>query len=121
RCDSNGANCSYLGNDLYYTVQTADTGSTIKLVFTVKNALGSVPVSVLTQAVGGGGSTVTPPTNTSPPTISGTPQDGLTLAASAGSWSGSSASYAYQWQRCDSSGGSCSAIGGATTASYTAQ
>jgi subtilisin family serine protease len=121
RCDSSGANCSYLGNGLYYTVQSADAGSTIKLVFAMKNALGSVPVSVLTQPVGGGSSTVTPPANTSLPTISGTPEDGQALTASAGSWSGSAASYAYQWQRCDSSGGGCAAIAGATSAAYQAQ
>ena len=121
RCDSSGAGCSYLGNSVYYTVQSADAGSTIKLVFAVKNGLGSVPVSVLTQPVGGGGSTLSPPASTSPPAISGTAQDGRTLTASTGSWSGSPTSYAYEWQRCDTSGAACAAIAGATSASYAAQ
>ena len=53
-----------------------------------------------------------PRPNTSPPTISGTAQDGQTLSASTGSWSGSPTSYAYQWQRCDSSGANCANVSG---------
>ncbi len=41
------------------------------------------------------------PESTVAPTISGTPTNGETLTASAGSWSASPSSYAYQWQRCD--------------------
>jgi lysophospholipase L1-like esterase len=67
---------------------------------------------------GGGGS---PPANTALPAISGTAQQGQTLSASTGSWSNSPTSYAYQWQRCASSGGSCSAISGATGTSYLLQ
>jgi hypothetical protein len=46
---------------------------------------------------------------------------GRTRTASVGSWSGSPASHAYEWRRCDTSGGSCAAIAGATTASYSAR
>ena len=60
------------------------------------------------------------PANTSPPSISGTAQQGDTLTAAPGSWSNSPTGYSYQWQDCKSSS-SCSNISGATSASYTLQ
>jgi hypothetical protein len=58
------------------------------------------------------------PVNTGLPVISGVAEEGQTLRASTGSWSGSPTSYAYQWEDCDSGGGGCSNISGATLASY---
>ena len=64
--------------------------------------------------------TPTAPASTSAPTVSGTAQQGQALTATSGSWSGSTPmNYAHQWRRCNASGGACSNIGGATTASYT--
>ena len=60
------------------------------------------------------------PTNTVPPTISGTPQAGQTLTASTGTWTGTGLiTYAYQWQSCDATGANCAALPGATSASFT--
>ena len=58
------------------------------------------------------------PTLKSAPTISGSAQQGQTLTAAAGTWSGSTPmTYSYQWQRCNSSGGSCTSVAG-SAASY---
>jgi len=71
----------------------------------------------------GSAATAAAPNNTSPPTISGTPEQGQTLKASHGQWDqnggGPVSSYAYQWRRCDENGGSCSNISGAHSSSYT--
>ena len=62
----------------------------------------------------------TPPGNTAPPVVSGTARDGATVTATTGSWNGTQPLvYGYQWQRCDSTGASCSDIVGATSPSYT--
>ncbi len=53
------------------------------------------------------------PTNTSPPTITGTPQEGQKLVGHRGQWSGSPTDYNDFWVRCDKDGGSCANISGA--------
>src|SRR5437016_1953801 len=61
-----------------------------------------------------------PPTNTSPPTVSGNAVKGYTLTAGPGTWSGNAPiTYGYQWQRCDPGGANCNGVSAATSSAYT--
>jgi hypothetical protein len=79
-------------------------------------ALAALTVTAVALAVGQAGSA---PQNTSLPSISGSARDGSTLSASTGGWANTPTSYSYQWQQCDSSGGGCQPIAGATGTRYT--
>lgn len=59
-------------------------------------------------------------TNTVPPAISGTAQQGQTLSTTDGTWTFSLdyLTYSYQWLRCDAGGGSCVPISGAVNPDY---
>jgi hypothetical protein len=62
------------------------------------------------------------PANTSVPTIAGTAQQGETLTAGNGTWSGTTPlTFTYQWSRCDNTGKNCKAITGATINTYDVQ
>jgi hypothetical protein len=120
RCASSGG-CALLTGAVSasYVPASGDSGYTLRVSVTASNNAGS------TVATSNPTSTVTtlgaPPANTSPPTASGTTQVGKTLSGSTGTWTGSPSSYAYQWHRCDSAGGSCTDISGATSSSYVLQ
>jgi hypothetical protein len=80
------------------------------------------PTCSLSAYVTGAPATPPPPpapSNTAPPTISGTPQQGDVLTTSDGSWTNSPTGFTYQWRSCDSSGLLCSDISGASSSSYT--
>jgi predicted actin-binding protein len=78
-------------------------------------------VTALVLAAAGTAARDAAPSNTAPPTISGTPQAGQTLTAQPGTWTGTQPiSYSYQWQRCNPNGAACNDIAGAGSSSYTA-
>ena len=85
-------------------------------------AVGALAVVVLLGLAAGAGasSQATPPSNTSPPTISGTARKGEKLHADPGSWSGTQPiHFSFRWQRCSAGGTNCSNISGATDNDYT--
>ncbi len=82
--------------------------------------LGAVIVSALTifaGAVVAAGQAK--PVNTSPPTISGTPQEGKTLTGDRGNWDNNPSDFDFFWMRCGKNGGNCSNISGAHSKNYT--
>jgi hypothetical protein len=119
-CDSTGANCTNISGAVSgsYTLVGGDVGHTIRAVVTATNSGGSTSATSLQTAV------ITapapsPPSNTALPVVSGTTTQGQTLSTTNGAWTGSPTSYGYQWQDCNSSGGSCVNIAGATASTYT--
>ena len=118
RCDAAGATCTDItgATAQTYTLTPADVGFTIRVAVTATNAVGSATATSAPTTVV---APVTPPANTSPPTIAGTPQQGQTLTAAPGTWTGAPTAFAYQWQRCDAAATSCTDIAGATAQTYT--
>jgi hypothetical protein len=57
------------------------------------------------------------PVSTAPPAVTGTPQQGQTVTASPGTWSGAP-TFTYQWQHCDATGAACTDVAGATASTY---
>jgi fibronectin type 3 domain-containing protein len=118
RCDAGGSNCADIDGATAssYVLTSADVGQQLQVTVTGTNSVGnSTATSELTAAIA-----AAPPQNTAAPTSSGTATDGQTLTADKGTWSGTTPiDYHYQWQRCDASGASCSAIATATGSSYT--
>ena len=119
-CDQHGASCANISGatSQAYTPGEGDVGSTLEVVVKGTNAYGfssaaSAPTAVVQEPA------PVAPSNTSPPTISGTPQVGGTLTAAPGQWSGTPPiSYGYQWQNCDQHGLNCADIVGATSQTY---
>src|SRR5579872_2445957 len=121
RCDSAGGSCAPISGatSKQYTLVTADVGQRVRLVVTATNSSGNgTATSRPTATVAATGQA---PKNTSVPTISGTPKESSTLTVDKGGWSGTAPiTFAYQWQRCDATGGNCANIAGATNTTYVA-
>ena len=124
RCPAGRAKCRWIAKATRsrYTASSRDIGTTLWVTVKARNAAGwgraasrrtrVVLASRVVQPV--------PPEVTSYPTVSGTAQEGQTLTAGLGTWSGTQPiNYADQWQRCQSSGANCAPIAGATATTYT--
>ena len=120
-CNGSGDNCSDIDSatSSTYLVASGDVGvgDTIRVVVTATNAGGSASAtSAQTGAVQPPPAPL--PVNTVKPVVSGSAIEGLTLTTSQGSWSNDPTSFAYAWEDCNSGGGNCSRISGATSDSY---
>jgi hypothetical protein len=117
RCNASGDNCAAItdATDSTYQLTSADVGSTVRIAETATNGDGSggPATSAQTAVVA-----PLPPSNTSPPTISGGTTQGDTLTEGHGAWSNGVAGYTYQWERCNSAGSACAAIGSASGRTY---
>ncbi len=115
-CDNAGEHCAAIGGatSKSYIPTGSDVGHRLRVEETARNATGAgAPASsaasaqVLAEA----------PVVKSPPTITGTPQQGETLTAHAGEWTNSPSGTSLQWLRCEAD--ECVPIPGATNSEYT--
>jgi hypothetical protein len=120
RCSTDGTSCGsdvQTGAKKTYTLTAADVDHTVRVVVTAMNGDGrsdaapSDPIQVVSSKNG--------PKNTAAPSISGTATAGEQLSVSAGTWSPTSVTLSYQWQRCDAVDLNCRNILLAHQSTYT--
>ncbi len=96
-----------------YTLTSADVNQAVTCTVVAHNDSGdsvpatSAPITPVALPV------ALVPVEATPPTISGSPEQGQTVNCSTGGWANNPTSYSYSWQR------NATAIGGATGPSYT--
>ena len=116
RCNSAGESCVAIGGatSKSYVPTSSDVGHRLRVEEIAHNATG-----VGTPASSAATAQVLPeaPVVKSPPTITGTLQQGETLTANPGEWTNSPTGHALQWLRCESD--ECVPISGATSSKYT--
>lgn len=119
RCDVSGGACLEIEGETRstYRLKEADVGRTVRAAVTARNAYGASTALTKPSPV------VAPqgrqPVSTSPPTVSGLAQEGQTLAAKPGIWTGAAPiAFRYGWQRCDELGAACALLS-ATGTRYT--
>jgi hypothetical protein len=121
RCSSAGAGCVPIGEAAQsqtYILTSDDLGHRLRVIVSATNSAGTAQRNSALSAVIRPAPT-NAPVNTTRPAITGSAVEGNTLTASNGAWNGATATYAYQWQRCDSSGAGCRNITDATSQTYT--
>jgi Concanavalin A-like lectin/glucanases superfamily len=104
-----------LNGTLVYSTASASLGTTAAATVQIGNETPAQAFTIVADNITvQSGGPLSPPSNTAPPAIAGEAQQGQALSASPGSWSGTQPiSFAYQWQRCDTSGANCTNIGSA--------
>ncbi|HET9163265.1 MAG TPA: IPT/TIG domain-containing protein [Solirubrobacterales bacterium] len=117
RCDSAGSDCSAIpgATQYVYAVGAEDAGHTLRVETTAHNDAGQSSVSSAASSE----VALSAPLVDQAPAISGSAIAGETLSTTNGTWENSPTSYAYGWLRCESWGGGCVEIPGATADEYT--
>ncbi len=113
RCSAGGTGCADIAGATgpTYTLAAADGGMSVRATVSATNVNGASPYAASADVV-----VVPAPAASAPPVVSGPAGVGKHLSTTDGSWN-TSATFAYQWQRC-AAGGSCIPISGATAATY---
>ncbi|MCW2965271.1 MAG: LamG protein [Actinomycetia bacterium] len=88
------------------------------IVETGLRPIGAAVTAKYANAIAGHIATQLAPAIVTPPSVTGTAQQGQTLTATPGTWSAADATLGYQWQRCDAAGANCVDVPGATTSTY---
>jgi hypothetical protein len=117
RCDGDGLSCVDIdgATSNTYTIQDADLGHLLAADVTATTAGGTTTVAASTFYAVGSPQVV----GFDFPSIGGDAGGaGDVLTVGTGTWSGSP-TFTYQWRRCDADGLNCTAIGGATSDTYT--
>lgn len=112
-----GSNCASISGATknIYTLISNDVGFRIRVRVTGTNATGSTTVASNPTGL----VKASAPVNTKVPTVSGSTVEGSVVTVSPGTWTGAgSITFTYQWLRCNSQGGGCSPISGATGTQY---
>ena len=120
RCSSTGLGCVNIpeaAQSRTYILTSDDAGHRLRVTVTATNSAGTSRADTAASAMVKMPATNVP-VNTARPSISGTPIESETLSATTGTWTGTSPTFAYQWQRCDTAGANCAGILGATSSTY---
>jgi hypothetical protein len=122
RCSATGTGCTSIteaAQSQTYILTSDELGHRLRVIVTATNSAGTssqnAPLTAVVKSP-----PANAPVNTTRPSISGSAVEGNTLTASNGSWNGATATYAYQWQRCDATGAGCHVISDATSQTYSA-
>ncbi len=119
RCNSGGESCASIAGatESTYTLVSADSEQTDRVKVTASGSSGNASATSAASGVIAAGSGS--PEDSLAPSLEGYATSGSTLTAQDGLWFGEEPlTYGYQWEKCNTSGESCTAISGATSQTY---
>lgn len=120
RCVEPGLGCSPLpgATGSTYTVVENDLASSLRVVVTARNRLGSAAAASRSTTLVTGPAGAPAVLSGRGPAVEGVVALGATLTAATGEWTGSPTSFAFQWRRCNPATNACVDVAGATGETY---